>query len=170
MTTAATRLGAACPALLPALLALLALLGLLGFTAPAARAGQWMQVSCVNPDGSTAPSDGWSSFATGSPKYPSDNQTQCSATSPMSATLADQAPANVGDSEDLEYQPPAGSTLAAGTMQVSLVANATSSGSLADGTAALYEPAFQYDTSNVFFQCVQTSIDCGNGGLDTPAR
>jgi hypothetical protein len=134
--------------------------------APPARAGEWMQVSCVNPNGSTAPSDGWSSFTTGSPKFPSDNDTACSANSPMSATLADQAPANVGDSEDLEYQPPAGSTLAGGTMQASLVANATSSNQLADGTAALFEPAFQYDTSNVFFQCVQTSIDCGNGGLD----
>lgn len=33
--------------------------------APQARAGEWMQVSCVNPNGSAAPSDGWSSFTTG---------------------------------------------------------------------------------------------------------
>ena len=35
--------------------------------APQARAGEWMQVSCVNPNGSAAPSDGWSSFTTGVP-------------------------------------------------------------------------------------------------------
>ena len=41
-----------------ALGALLALL-LLAATASGARAGTWIQVSCVNPDGTAASSDGW---------------------------------------------------------------------------------------------------------------
>jgi hypothetical protein len=82
----------------------------------------------------------------------------------MSAALSSTQPASVGTSEDLEYQPPSGSTLMGGTVNVSMVANST--GPYAQGAAILYEPAFQYDDSDVFFQCVQKSPDCDNGGED----
>jgi hypothetical protein len=134
-------------------------------TAPA-RAGDWIQVSCVNPDGTAAPSDGWSSFTTGSPEVLSNNDTHCAPGKPMSASLSDAQPAAVGTSEDLAYQPPSGSTLIGGTVNVSMVANATGPGGYAHGDAILYEPAFQYDNSDVFFQCVQSSSDCGQGGDD----
>ena len=49
----------------PAAVAVLTLL-LMVATAPAARAGEWMQVSCVNPNGTAAPFQGWTgSSATG---------------------------------------------------------------------------------------------------------
>jgi hypothetical protein len=123
-----------------------------------------MQVSCVNPNGSAAPNDGWSSFTTGSPEVLSNNDTHCSPGTPMSASLSSEQPAAVGTSEDLAYQPPAGSTLIGGAVNASMAANGT--GPYGQGAAILYEPAFQYDGSNVFFKCVQSSIDCGNGGED----
>jgi hypothetical protein len=43
------------------------------FTPSAAYADDWMQVSCVNPNQSGAPSQGWSSFSDGSPSYGSAN-------------------------------------------------------------------------------------------------
>jgi hypothetical protein len=50
------------------LLALALLVGALGCWAGAvspAYAGNWMEVSCENPNLSAAPSEGWSSFAAG---------------------------------------------------------------------------------------------------------
>jgi hypothetical protein len=44
---------------------------------PAAYAGQWMQVSCANPDQSAASSEGWSSFITGAQGFGSNNTTNC---------------------------------------------------------------------------------------------
>ena len=41
-----------------------------------ASAGQWIQVSCVNPDQSAAPSQGWTSFTTGVPGFGSNNSTE----------------------------------------------------------------------------------------------
>ena len=134
------------------------------YCAPLAQAGDWIQVSCVNPNGTAAPSDGWSSFTTGSPEVLSNNDTHCSTGTPMSVSLSTEQPASVGTSEDLAYRPPPGSTLTGGTVNVSMAANGT--GPYGHGDAILYEPAFQYDGSNVFFQCVQTSTDCANGGLD----
>jgi hypothetical protein len=141
----------------------------LTFGASPALAGNWMQVSCVNPNGSTGPSDGWSSFTAGSPEFGSNNNTRCGPGSPMSASLSDDGPAPVGAAEGLQYQPPTGSRLVGGSMDVSLVANGTGStggGVVAKGTAALYEPAFQDDDSNLFFRCVPGGVTCPNGGAD----
>lgn len=64
--------------------------------APQARAGEWMQVSCVNPNGSAAPSDGWSSFTTGVPEVASNSNIRCTPRAPMTASLSDLGPAPVG--------------------------------------------------------------------------
>src|ERR1700678_1979680 len=70
--------------------------------------GQWMQDSCANPDGSSAPSEGWSASLQGGIPYASTESVQCSSSSPMQALLT--APAAVSTSETLAYQPPAGSS------------------------------------------------------------
>ena len=44
--------------------------------ASSAYAGSWMEVSCVNPSQSAAPSEGWTSFAGGG-GYGSNNSTGC---------------------------------------------------------------------------------------------
>ncbi len=129
-----------------------------------ARAGEWMQVSCVNPNGSAAPSDGWSSFTTGMPEVASNSNTRCTPQVPMTASLSALAPAPVGTAEVMAYQPAAGSTLVGGTVSVSLVADGA--GYSASGTAVLYEPAYQYDGSDVFFQCASGLAPCHNATND----
>ncbi|MHB8695233.1 MAG: hypothetical protein ACYDHH_28725 [Solirubrobacteraceae bacterium] len=136
--------------------------------APPAIAGQWMQASCQNPDGSavpvSGPGAGWSGSAN-NPEYGSNASPTCGPGSPMVAELSSQAPANVGASEALIYTPPAGSTLAGGRVNVALAADG--SGYNASGVAALYAPAYAYDSTDVFFQCAHGLGPCTtNGGND----
>jgi hypothetical protein len=144
----------------PGLLAALVMAALI--VAAPARAGQWIQVSCVNPDGTVAPSEGWSASA--SQVGPgSSNSTGCAPGSPMSAALSSASTDPVGAYEVLQYQPPNGSTLSGGTIQVGL--HADGDGPSASSVAALYEPRFVYDGSDVFFQCANGQTPC-SGGTD----
>lgn len=103
--------------------------------APAAHAGTWIQVSCVNPDNSAAPSEGWSAGVTGTPEAGSSGSARC----PMFGELSPiGGAAKVGDSEYLQYQPPDGSKLIGGVANMTLSAD---SGGSASGDAVLYEPA-----------------------------
>jgi hypothetical protein len=132
--------------------------------APAAYAGQWVQVSCANPDQSAASSEGWSSFISGTPGYGSNNGTTCAPGSPMFAILSTAAAAPVGTGENLQYAPPGGSTLAGGSIDVGLFADGFGYG--ASGTAVVYTPAFAYDGSDVVFQCANGLGPCSNGTND----
>jgi hypothetical protein len=160
MITAAPARSSQCrrtaAALITALLAL-------AMATPAARAGDWMQVSCVNPDGSAAPYGGWSSTGSGA-GYGSNNAAVCTPGSPMTAILSTDAAVGFGAEEVLQYTPPPGSTLTGGTVDVSL--RADGGGYNASGVAALYEPAFAYDGSDVFFQCAWGLSPCENGTND----
>src|SRR5437879_5948572 len=84
-----------------------------------AYAGNWMEVSCVNPSQSAAPSEGWTSFAAGG-GYGSNNSTGCGPGSPMFAILSTDAAVGVGSAETLQYTPPGGSTLIGGSIDVSM--------------------------------------------------
>jgi hypothetical protein len=132
--------------------------------ASTAYAGQWIQVSCVNPDQSAAPSQGWAGSAGGGTGDGSNNSTNCAPGSPMFAELSTAVAAPVGAGETLQYTPPAGSTLAGGNVDVSLYADGY--GADASGTAVLYTPSFAYDASNVFFQCAAQLTACANGTSD----
>ncbi|MEA2218387.1 MAG: hypothetical protein QOJ35_1013 [Solirubrobacteraceae bacterium] len=129
-----------------------------------AYAGLWMRTTCLNPDRSTAPSDGWTSFTTGVPSVGSTNRSTCTADSPMIAFLSTQSPAREGSAEVLQYTPPPGSTLVGGTAFVGLSADGY--GAYAAGTAAMFTPAYDYDPSNVFLQCVAKLALCQNGVSD----
>jgi hypothetical protein len=148
------------------LLALTLALGLAGgwLAASSAYAGSWMEVSCVNPSQSAAPSEGWSSFATGGPGYGSNNSVGCGPGSPMFAILSADAAVGVGSGENLQYTPPAGSTLIGGSVDVSMFADG--GGYNASGTAVAYSPDFAYNGSNVFFQCARGLEPCSNGTND----
>jgi hypothetical protein len=124
-----------------------------------ASAGRWVQISCVNPDGSASSSEGWTSSATGGPGYGSSNGANCS----MFAALGATNPEPVNASEILQYTPPAGSTLIGGTVNVDL--HADGGGYNASGTAVLYEPAFVYP-DDVFFQCASGLANCSATGHD----
>ena len=111
----------------------------------AASAAPWMQVSCQNPDGSPAPSEGWSGGAVGNVSLGSTNNTNCAPGTPMYAALAMPAPAADGSSEFIAYTPPAGSRLVGGSLLVGLQANGY--GFRAAATAAMFTPAYVYDAS-----------------------
>ncbi len=143
-------------------LALIAGAGLLLGTS-SAYAGNWMEVSCVNPNQSAAPSEGWSSFAAGG-GYGSNNSTSCGPGSPMFAILSTDAAVGVGSAETLQYTPPGGSKLIGGSVDVSLYADG--GGYNASGTAVAYTPNYAYDGSDVFFQCASGLPPCANGTYD----
>jgi hypothetical protein len=131
--------------------------------ASSAYAGSWMEVSCVNPSQSAAPSEGWSSFAGGG-GFGSNNGTGCGPGGPMFAILSTDAAVGVGSNETLQYTPPGGSTLTGGSVDVSLYADGF--GQDASGTAVAYSPEFAYNSSNVFFQCAAGLTPCANGTND----
>ena len=130
-------------------------------SAATAFAGVWMHVSCVNPDQSAAPSEGWAGGFTGSPSIGSTNNANCGPGSPMGAGLSTRAAVFTGAAAYLVYTPPASSTLVGGSLLAAL--SATGYGYQAVGTAAAFTPAYAYDASNVFFQCVAVFIACQNG-------
>lgn len=139
-------------------MALVALV-LVAMGAPAARAGTWMQASCVNPDGSAAPSEGWTQSASTPADPGAIASTQCSPGRPMVTELSALAGAPPNTAEYLTYQPPAGSTLFGGSMDVTMSAGGygNDSGGSAAAYARLYEPTL--DTE--FFQCVAFFQTCG---------
>jgi hypothetical protein len=122
-----------------------------------------MEVSCVNPSQSAAPSEGWSSFAGGG-GFGSNNGTGCGPGGPMFAILSTDAAVGVGSNETLQYTPPGGSKLIGGSVDVSLYADGF--GQDASGTAVAYSPEFAYNGSNVFFQCAAGLTPCANGTND----
>ncbi len=131
--------------------------------ASSAYAGSWMEVSCVNPSQSAAPSEGWTSFAAGG-GYGSNNSTGCGPGSPMFAILSTDAAVGVGSAETLQYTPPSGSALIGGSVDVSMYADG--GGYNASGTAVAYTPNYAYDASDVFFQCASGLPPCANGTYD----
>ncbi len=141
--------------------ALIAGTGLLGTSS--AYAGNWIEVSCVNPNQSAAPSEGWSSFAAGG-GYGSNNSTSCGPGSPMFAILSTAAAVGVGSAETLQYTPPGGSRLIGGSIDVNLYADG--GGYNASGTAIAYTPNYAYDGSDVFLQCASGLPPCANGTYD----
>jgi hypothetical protein len=158
---------------------LAALVGLAAmmFAAPAARAGDWMQVSCVNPSGTAAGSQGWTSFTQGTVGAGDGNNTQCAPGSPMTAALGTQSVAVNGESEVLEYAPPAGSTLAGGSLQAFTAAYGGHQ-EAATAQADVLEPQEMLDQSDAVFLCVNgqgcgsasTANDVYSGPVSLPDR
>ncbi len=155
--------------------ALAAVAGVLALTlagASSAHAGEWVQVSCINPNQTAAGSAGWSSFAANT-GYGSNNSTQCGPGAGAYALLSSAAAAPVGAHETLQYTPPAGSTLNGGLLDLRMQANGH--GYNASGTAIAYTPEYAYNASNVIFQCAAGLAPCGNlsneyiGQLTIPA-
>jgi hypothetical protein len=136
--------------------------------APGAQAQTWMQVSCVNPDGSAAPNSGWTGFAADAGPYDYTN-IQCGPGMPMVAALSAQAPAPALASEFLGYTPPSGSTLVGGTVDVNLYADGYNAAGSAAGVVALFEPQLANSPSDYFFQCEAKGLqNCppGSGSSD----
>lgn len=122
-----------------------------------AQAGNWMHVSCVNPDGSAAPAEGWSGFATGNPGYFSITNTNCAPGTPMLALLSSAQAVSANSGEYLQYTPPAGSTLIGGRAGITF--HADGSGGFDNAIAALQEPTIAH--GDVFYRCVGAFRVCG---------
>jgi hypothetical protein len=134
-------------------------LSLGALAAPSARAGDWIQVSCANPDGSAAPSEGWTTTATAGAPPLSYATTACTPSTPMQAVVADTAAAAPNASENLQYTPPAGSVLVGGTVAVSLSADGYSE--YGNAVSALEEPGDDASAGDGFFSCIH-GTGCGS--------
>jgi hypothetical protein len=141
---------------------LAALVSLVLVAVPAARAADWMQVSCVNPDGSVATSQGWAASVTNI-GYGSSAGAVCGPGAPMTADLSGAAPESVGSETRLVYTPPAGSTLVGGALNVDLFGDG--GGTNASGDVVTYEPAEAYP-SDVQLQCAEGLGACSADGHD----
>jgi len=134
-----------------------------GAIAQTASAGEWIEVSCVNPSGSAAPSSGWVTFTLGGANLtPIDNNDDiCGPGSPMTAELGDQAPAANDQSEALKFIAPAGSVLQGGSLNITL--SAFGGGPHARAVAAVLEPDNAFDESDTVFRC-EEGMGCGGPG------
>lgn len=140
-----------------------ALAGVAWLAPPPARAGEWVQDSCVNPDGSAAGSQGWVAMIAGG-GYGSTTDSNCGPGAPGFALLSNAVSVPVGSAETLRYIPPSGSTLDGGQVNVGMFADGH--GLEASGTAVAYTPEYAYNGSNVFFQCAAGLTPCSGGGND----
>ncbi|HEX3510651.1 MAG TPA: hypothetical protein VHT27_06070 [Solirubrobacteraceae bacterium] len=132
-----------------------------GCLAGSASAGEWVQVSCVNPDASAAGSAGWSTMLAGG-GYGSNAGSSCGPGNPAYALLSSAAAVPVGSAETLFYAPPSGSELNGGAVDVAF--SAFGGGYDASGTAVAYTPEYTYDGANVFFQCAAGLAACSPQG------
>jgi hypothetical protein len=145
-----------------ALTGLLAVVGVGVGVGSAHAAGTWIRTNCANPDGSTAPSDGWSGDHIGQVSPGSSYTTTCAFGSPMFAFLSSHGPALDGSVEFLQYTPPQGSTLVGGSAWVGLWAGGYGEDH-AGASAAMLTPAIDYSPSNVFMRCAALTAACPGG-------
>lgn len=147
---------------LAATLAALAAPGSLVLAGPA-QAGTWSQASCVNPDGSAAPNEGWTTGTIQTPSFSDTSDLHCGPGTPMIAAMSAATPAQANSGTYLQYTPPAGSTLVGGTVNVDLDGEGYEAGSpSASGYASLYEPRLISDQSDTIKSCFYFEGPCGN--------
>jgi hypothetical protein len=144
-----------------AVAALTCLLAVVG-VGSAHAAGTWIRTNCANPDGSSAPSDGWSGGSLGPVPPGSSYTTTCAFGSPMFAFLSSQGLALDGSVEFLRYTPPQGSTLVGGSAWVGLWAGGYGEDH-AGASAAMLTPSIDYSPSNVFMRCAASTAACPGG-------
>jgi hypothetical protein len=122
--------------------------GALMFGASAARAGQWAQIACQNPDGSSSNAQGWTQQINGSPAAGSSQPTsdvQCDGTNPINDVLYGD---NAGETIIQEtYSAPANSTLVGGSISGALSAWG------AGGLGVIYSPADTMDAADEVAIC-----------------
>jgi hypothetical protein len=142
---------------------LLAALAVL-MAAPSARAGDWMQVSCVNPDGTPSTDQGWAGSSAGNPPPGSDAVTACGPGQPMDAHLLQAFAAAPGGSlEALTYTPPAGSSLIGGNVTLTMSSAAANPNLTAVSETDLLTPgADSTSVSDRVVTCIPFLGPCGS--------
>jgi hypothetical protein len=126
----------------------------LGLAAAPARAGGWTLVSCTNPDGTPAPTEGWTpGWWAGPPSAGSGVVDGCATGGELTAVSTGQAPAFTGP--ELVFTAPAGDTIAGGSLTADLTAP--------QGQAWIGTPQPAFSSADVFASCT-TGSPCGAAG------
>jgi hypothetical protein len=130
----------------------------MGLAVPAAaRAGTWTLVSCSQPDGEVAPTDGWTSVQIGGQQNYSGDTDSCGQSGGgLFATSSSAWPQTRGDGWMWQFNAPAGATIAGGSVDVMLTSPV--------GQAFVLTPNFNYDGADVVINC-QFNLPCGTGGV-----
>lgn len=132
----------------------------LALSAPSAHAGTWTLLSCKQPDGQPAPTDGWSTSATGAIGPDSGDTNSCAAGGALSAVTSGEAPQGAYEGPEWVFTAPSGSTIAGGTITATLTSPR--------GQAWLGTPNATYDAADVIANC-QYNLACGQSGTLTGA-
>jgi hypothetical protein len=142
------------------IVALACALLVLALSATSARAGTWTLLSCRQPDGQPAPTDGWSTSATGAVGPDSGDTNSCAAGGALSAVTSGDAPQGAYEGPEWVFTAPSGSTIAGGTITATLTSP--------HGQAWLGTPNATYDAADVIANC-QYNLACGQSGTFTGA-
>ena len=127
----------------------------LALCATSAKAGTWTLVSCTQPDGQPAPTEGWSTSATGALGPYSGDTSTCAQGGDLSAVTSGEAPQGAYEGPEWVFTAPAGSTIAGGTVTATLTSP--------HGQAWLGTPSASYDAADVLANC-QYNLACGQEG------
>ncbi|MGH2902080.1 MAG: hypothetical protein ACRDK7_00580 [Solirubrobacteraceae bacterium] len=134
-----------------------ALIGVLLLAASVARAGEWAQVGCTQPNGQPAPIEGWTPEALNGPgDYSSAYSTCAQAGGALVAQSSNQWPQARYSGYVWHYAAPNGSTIAGGTLSLNLYSP--------EGQAYIATPANSYP-SDVVMNC-QFNLPCSENGPD----
>jgi hypothetical protein len=128
--------------------------------AGSAHAGTWTLLSCRQPNGQPAPTDGWSTGATGAVGPDSGDTNSCAEGGELSAVTSGEAPQGAYEGPEWVFSAPSGSTIAGGTITASL--------SSPHGQSWLGTPSASYDSADVLANC-QYNLPCGADGTLTGA-
>jgi hypothetical protein len=134
-----------------------ALIGVPLLVTPAARAGEWAQVGCTQPNGQPAPTEGWTPEAVSGPgNYSSAYSTCAQAGGALVAQSSNQWPQSRYSGYLWHYAAPSGSTIAGGTLSLNLYAP--------EGQVYIATPANSFP-DDVVANC-QFNVPCSENGPD----
>jgi hypothetical protein len=128
---------------------------ILALCTSSARAGTWTLASCTQPDGQPAPTEGWSTSATGAVGPDSGDTNTCAGGGDLSAVTSGEAPQGAYEGPEWVFTAPAGSTIAGGSITATLTSP--------HGQAWLGTPSASYDSADVVANC-QYNLACGQDG------
>jgi hypothetical protein len=112
-------------------------------------------VSCTQPDGRPAPTEGWSTSATGAVGPDSGDTNTCEQGGSLGAVTSSEAPQHPYEGPEWVFTAPAGSTIAGGSVTATLTSP--------HGQAWLGTPNADYDSADVLANC-QYNLACGGDG------
>jgi hypothetical protein len=128
---------------------------LLALCTSSAWAGTWTLASCTQPDGQPAPTEGWSTSATGAVGPYSGDTNTCAQGGELSAVTSGEAPQGAYEGPEWVFTAPAGSTIAGGSITATLTSP--------HGQAWLGTPSASYNSADMVANC-QYNLACGQNG------